>query len=356
MENRVNNFDLLRLLAAFQVLILHAKGHLKVSNDFIELFSDNILSFFPGVPIFFYISGFLIYSSFERNKGTIKRYFANRCLRVFPALWICFLVTLSLLLYDWPGSVVDFFSTEFFLWILGQLTLFQFYTPDFLRFWGVGTPNGSLWTITVEVQFYLAVPVIFYIFKRAGQYLLPIAVLFGIAIVANHLIGNAVVEESIYGKLGGVTLLPYLYYFLIGILVKLMWSHIERFMKNKFLIWIVVYGSLAWSLAYFFNAEFTSYYIFSPVKILMDLLLAAVVFSFAYSFSTLSGSLLKGNDISYGLYIYHMVVVNFMVHRGYMYDVKFLAIAIVATIILAVCSWRFIEKPSLKLKHVFKNI
>ena len=33
--------------------------------------------------------------------------------------------------------------------------LFQFWTPEALRGFGCGTPNGSLWTISVIVQFYI---------------------------------------------------------------------------------------------------------------------------------------------------------------------------------------------------------
>ena len=47
-------------------------------------------------------------------------------------------------------------------WFVGQLTLFQYYTPDSLRAFGVGCPNGSLWTIPVEFVFYLLLLDLFY--------------------------------------------------------------------------------------------------------------------------------------------------------------------------------------------------
>lgn len=36
-----------------------------------------------------------------------------------------------------------------------QATVLQFWTPDFLKNFGNGTPNGALWTICVIVQFYI---------------------------------------------------------------------------------------------------------------------------------------------------------------------------------------------------------
>ena len=95
MFSRENNFDLLRLIAATQVVILHTIGHLEINN--LNKFT-NILSYFPGVLMFFTISGFLIFSSFDRNKD-LKKYFINRFLRLFPALWFCFIITLGLLLF-----------------------------------------------------------------------------------------------------------------------------------------------------------------------------------------------------------------------------------------------------------------
>lgn len=65
-----NNFDLLRLLAATQVAILHITTHLK--TPFPEQVV-NILEWFPGVPIFFAISGYLIAMSYDRS-SSIRKY------------------------------------------------------------------------------------------------------------------------------------------------------------------------------------------------------------------------------------------------------------------------------------------
>lgn len=48
------------------------------------------------------------------------------------------------------------------LFTIGQATIFQFWTPDFLRGYGVGCPNGALWTISIFIQFYFCV---FFIYK-----------------------------------------------------------------------------------------------------------------------------------------------------------------------------------------------
>ena len=62
-EFKVNNFDLLRILAALQVVLAHTRVHLDIQR--LPLWS--LVEAFPGVPIFFAISGFLISASFERT-------------------------------------------------------------------------------------------------------------------------------------------------------------------------------------------------------------------------------------------------------------------------------------------------
>ena len=77
--SRRNNFDLIRLFASLQVVCVHLIEHFNVGslNWLIQ-----ILAIFPGVPIFFFVSGFLISASWERNP-VFQRFVKNRILRTF---------------------------------------------------------------------------------------------------------------------------------------------------------------------------------------------------------------------------------------------------------------------------------
>lgn len=219
---RVNNFDFIRLIAALQVVFLHTVEHLNVpvNKQFISL-----VSLFPGVPIFFLISGFLISASYEKSRSNIKRYFENRLLRIFPALWVCFFVSIAtvFIFYDLNVDLLDFL-----IWSLAQLSFIQFYNPDFLRGYGVGVLNGSLWTITVELQFYIAIPMLYFIagyFKNKIKnkiliYTLIVA-FFLFLVFLNYLYiysGNA--DKGFLSKVYAVTLLPHLYMFLAGVFIQ----------------------------------------------------------------------------------------------------------------------------------------
>lgn len=151
MNNSIKRADCLntiRLLGAIQVLYGHALAHLHieplpVAGDFIN--------FFYGVPIFFTLSGFLIWESCGRS-ANYTDYLKKRFWRIYPELWIAVAVEMVVLfsLYAGPYNWVQ--TT---LFVFTQSTILQFWTPDCLRGYGCGTPNGALWTIGVLVQFYI---------------------------------------------------------------------------------------------------------------------------------------------------------------------------------------------------------
>ncbi len=78
MQNKFlkNNFDLIRLFAAFQVALVHVFHIMEIETAWVGSFILHLLYLFPGVPIFFFISGFLISRSYENNS----------CLRSFSSI------------------------------------------------------------------------------------------------------------------------------------------------------------------------------------------------------------------------------------------------------------------------------
>ena len=61
---RKNNLDWLRLVFALQVILIHGLENLKLNSTSLI---GSFLHHFPGVPAFFFVSGFLIYASFDKN-------------------------------------------------------------------------------------------------------------------------------------------------------------------------------------------------------------------------------------------------------------------------------------------------
>lgn len=154
-DTRHDCLNTVRLLGALQVLYGHALHHLHIG--FIPIAGD-FINFFSGVPIFFTMSGFLIWGSCGRS-SSYRNYLRKRFWRIYPELWVAVIIEMVVLLslyegpYNWPQTI---------LFVFTQGTVFQFWTPDCLRDYGCGTPNGALWTIGVIVQFYI---VAYFLFK-----------------------------------------------------------------------------------------------------------------------------------------------------------------------------------------------
>ena len=286
------------------------------------------------------ISGFLITASLDRNLENVKRYLVNRVLRIVPALYIAFVLTFIAL--SWFGFINSetLKSLPFWGWVIGQLTLFQFYTPDVLRSYGVSCPNGSLWTIPVEFVFYLCLPLIIWLFNKRKN--IGLSLFFVASVFCNALL-HKFGDDGMISKLIGVSVFPYLYIFLLGSLLYYNWGKVRVLFEKKAYIFVIVYA------LYVNFVDAPSYSITSVTVFIANILLCLMSISLAYTLPKI-GKILNGFDLSYGLYVYHMVVVNVFVQLGLIGNIKYAILALTISICLGMLSWWFIERKALQLK------
>lgn len=351
MENmpKVNNFDLIRLLAAVQVAVNHSAAHLNVNGGPAAFFE--LTSLFPGVPVFFFISGFLISRAFENNPAPAE-YARNRILRIYPALVCCFVGSVAMMWISGYRSPVRPALHELLLWVLAQVSIGQFYNPDFLRGYGVGVLNGSTWTITVELQFYVLLPVLYALLalrtapQARSNHRLCLLMLVFLVINRAYVLATPSHSGELWFKLTGVTFLPWFYMFLAGVLAQRNFSSLRTYLAGRFLVVLVAYCAVAGPLSIYFDWSMGN-----DLNPLFFTGLALLAFAAAFSRPELSDLLLRRNDISYGVYLYHMPVVNLLLVLGLAGTSTALAAAIGATLLLALGSWVVIEKPALRLKR-----
>jgi peptidoglycan/LPS O-acetylase OafA/YrhL len=345
-DYRTNNFDLIRLFAALQVASVHIVSQFKPPGLAVAIV-DAGLRLFPGVPIFFLISGLLISRSYERS-GSLLDYYRNRCLRIFPALWVCLVVSIGLVVLKiHAAGVVDTLSSgDWILWWAAQMSLFQQYAPPFLH--GLRL-NGSLWTIPVELEFYLLLPVLYGLFRlraRRGHGSL-LGVLAGS--VAIHWVLVHAEPGSLAAQYRFVldTIVPYLWMFLTGVLIQRNWNALRGWFAGRAHWWLLGYVLGCSICREYFHVGVGS----TDTNLGFLVPLAGVVISCAMSARALADRILSDNDISYGTYIYHMPVVAVMLQLGAAGNVTLAAIAVGVSAGLGALSWFCVERPFLRQKR-----
>jgi peptidoglycan/LPS O-acetylase OafA/YrhL len=343
---RINNFDLIRLLAALQVAIVHTMSAFKMYGIH-ETFFNLGVRMFPGVPIFFVISGYLISKSYERS-NSLRDYYRNRCLRIFPALWVCLAASVGVILIAGVSVLGAVSTRDWLTWWAAQMSLYQQFGPVFLQSVGMGSLNGSLWTIPVELEFYLLLPVIYAAFRlrqRRGDLAL-------LCLLAGSVVLHFVYcRPSLFPIAAPHTFLvetavPYLWIFLVGVLMQRHWISVRGWLAGRTHWWLLGYLFIC------VVAKRLHVYVGSAdISPLFLLPLAALVLSCAVSLPTLSNRLLRGNDISYGTYIYHALVLNVMLLVGVQGGLLSAATALGFSFALGVASWWCVERPFLGRKR-----
>jgi peptidoglycan/LPS O-acetylase OafA/YrhL len=336
LSNESNNFNLVRLLACIQVLIYHSYSFYDKVDD--SLFF-NFIWLFPGVIIFFSLSGFLIAKSFDYSSS--KLFCIKRFLRIYPALIIN--VTGTFILLYFLGLIkIDLDSLKYFM---SQLTIFQFYVPEsFKKFGGGHHPNGALWTISVELQFYFTFLITARLLSWKNRSVNFKNILVIIFIICSCLINFLTNKYLNYNTINYKLLFNSIFYnftfFGIGMLFWINFDKLKFIFVDKIKYWGTTL--LIFILIILFYKIGISRYQYNNLSFIYLLLLIGTIFSFTFSFNGLSYKFLKKTDISYGTYIYHCLVINLFITLGI--NSNYIPFIFLISICLGIISWVLIEK------------
>ena len=245
----------------------------------------------------------------------------------------------------------------FLIWSVTQLSFLQFYNPTFMDGFGNGVLNGSLWTISVELQFYVITPLLYMSLRAIPKFafdlvLVALIVLFaGFNIFYHHMIPDFKLLEpdSMVMKLGYVSFAPWVYMFFIGVLAQRNFEPLRNLCVGivRLPLFVILY----------FLVSYLTIDVLGPGEAgqTMDpfsyIALCFCIMSIAYTLPNLANKILRRNDISYGLCIYHMPVVNLFIYLGYTGRISHQLMAIGCAVVLASLSWFLIERPAMKLKR-----
>ena len=154
-------------------------------------------------------------------------------------------------------------------------------------------------------------------------------------------------QRNIAMKLIEVTLIPFFWIFLLGVFAQQNWKRIRGFFEGAFWLWIFLYFIVSCSMSWI-GCEVTGNY----QNKIVTLFLCCFVLSVAFSSRYAADKMLKGSDISYGVYIYHMVVVNVLVHCGFKGEFGAFLFCTVLSVLLAFGSWFCVERLAIRTRSV----
>ena len=218
-----NNFDILRLILAVLVFFAHWNV-LTEQNLSCSVFHLSTYA----VHMFFIVSGFLIFWSFDANQNK-KHFYIKRFFRIFPLY--AFLIILQTLFFI---GFSDGSTFEVIKYFIANIFFLNFLAPSVgstLSSLEVNAINGSLWTLKNEVVFYLIVPLLFMFYKKWGGYILLI--LYSLSVVYMFMIDYIVSLEIVSRHHGNILLFQFpaqVRLFMVGILLYILF---DKFNKNN---------------------------------------------------------------------------------------------------------------------------
>ncbi|MDR3558729.1 MAG: acyltransferase, partial [Candidatus Pacebacteria bacterium] len=160
-----NNLDCLRLIFASTVVLFHFGLTGVPALAFDRYFSARF-----AVDAFFVISGLLIYRSYVRSSSA-RSYFEKRVRRIYPAYFTVVVLAAFALCPLSSLPVSQYFGAGFWKYLGANLVFLNFLAPSLPGVFtsnSISAVNGALWTLKIEVAFYLFVPIIHWICGRFG--------------------------------------------------------------------------------------------------------------------------------------------------------------------------------------------
>jgi peptidoglycan/LPS O-acetylase OafA/YrhL len=226
----IPQIDGLRFVAIMSVIAFHVRAicsyHLRASPSGSTIEGDWVNDTFSvgylGVQLFFAISGFILVLPFARqyldheNRISLRKYYVRRITRIEPpyVIHLVFLFLVCGLVLRWLPSHPHLYHNEAWADYALKRILSSLFYLNGLIFASYPYPNIVLWSLEIEVQFYLLAPFLAGIFMVSNTWkrraLIVILVLTGCLVNESIPSGSYRIGNSLIGNIQ---------YFLIGFLL-----------------------------------------------------------------------------------------------------------------------------------------
>lgn len=317
-----NCFDVLKYWAAFSVMFLHYTYYAFREAEQAWGLMDKLRrtsEFFPGVIVLFTISGFLISDSMERSESKTQ-FLKKRIFRLYPELWLCTIVNIIVIVV----IASEYLDRSILVW-LGTQIFGIANTPSCLKDFATGSVNGALWTIFVEVQLYLLLCIGYVILKKLKNYQwgILLALFAGANLFCEYVSGN---YGGMLAKLLERSLVPYTIWFMIGVFCYRYKEKLLGRVKYIVLLLLPIYWYLR-PLA----ADQPGYY----VGIMVSISCPFIIIGLAYLLPAIRIRI----DLTYGMFLYHWIVLNVIVHFKLLSKWKWYVCLLFFVIVTLMLAW-----------------
>lgn len=177
LDNRYPQLHGLRVFAIITVVQFHVtwifagENHIPIDTSFMA----SSLTVFFGMDLFFFLSGFLIGSILLRSIAVagsqqLRRFYLRRIFRTFPSYYIV-LTFLAL-----TTALTPMQAKHLWYEYVYATNFVSLHRKDIVMFWG--------WSLALEEQFYLTVPILFFALQRIKGDRARILLLIAVALAA----------------------------------------------------------------------------------------------------------------------------------------------------------------------------
>jgi peptidoglycan/LPS O-acetylase OafA/YrhL len=348
-----NGIEVLRGIAAMSVLLFHCVGLLpwNISGTPFSIFGVGWI----GVDLFFAISGYVITASAIRQKDRrdYRTYFWRaRLARILPLYY----VTTAVFLLAVSSTALD---KDAPFQILSHLFLAHNFFQN-----AAFNINGVTWSLSVELQFYVLAFFIVPLIVRANRTILItgyLALLGGVLayrFACWYWLTQTGASDSAFIHL--FSQVPALIdSFALGGLICLL--KLPRLTRAQTVLFAFLAFSLLMAIHFIYGANATRYWASLPMTVLFRSLVAVfagVALLLVMSIHTSRGwrPMLELGKISYGIYLWHLIVL-YLVQRHVPFKGTAAVLIIIAiTLALAKLSHLAIEMPFMRWAHNARRI
>jgi peptidoglycan/LPS O-acetylase OafA/YrhL len=358
------SIDALRFFAFLKVYLLHIPLDAKFPN-FLEIKSGGGI----GVSFFFVLSGFLIsYLLFlekaNANRIDLLNFYKRRAFRIWPLFFLMVLVAFLL-----PFDLKQDFGLHMvgggydFDWRF-SFTFLENYKMIIMDQFPKTTPLSVFWSLCIEEHFYIVWGILFFFLSSKNVFRM---LLFSVVIAwisrayESYYSTNLIIETNDlftnldYFSCGGILAYVFVFY---------------KVQLNSLLLkigkWKLKLCLLGLALLLIFHNQLipepTKFsFIFKPSIIAAIFTLIICLFISADSGIVIKSKLLNYLGVrSYGLYVFHIIAIHMLYQYYLLHHIKidtslsliiFMLISFSITVLVAMFSYRYFEKPILRLRR-----